>query len=77
MGLLPIKTIKVIILPDLNTQLIFSKKYKVTYDPESCESSVLRAGKVNIRMCDWTKVALNHQRTGIASHQVQTERYNK
>jgi len=28
-------------------------------------------------MFDGSKVALKHQRTGIASHQVQTENYNK
>jgi hypothetical protein len=45
----------------------------VTYNPAFYESSVMRAGKVYIRMCDETKVALNHQRMGIASRQVQTE----
>jgi hypothetical protein len=57
--------------------MIFSKEYKVTYNPASYESSGMRAGKVYIRMCDGTKVALDNQRMGIASHQVQTEHNNK
>jgi hypothetical protein len=49
----------------------------VTYNSAFYESSVMRAGKGYIRMCDGTKVALNHQRMGIASHQVRTDHYNK
>ena len=67
------KVIKINIVPDLNTQVLFSKDHNVTYNSASYESSGMRAGKVYIRMCDGTKVALNYQRMGKASHQVQTE----